>query len=81
MSTIDNINGIYARDTELRSGIATSRNTVVSRTIKPLNVTSNGTYTADLSAGTYGYSPVVVNVQGPSIGFVEEEVIIGEINE
>lgn len=81
MSYFDELNGIKAKDTELRSGIATLRNTVVSRTIKPLTVTSNSTYTADPSTGTYGYSPVVVNVQGPSIGFVEEEVIIGEINE
>lgn len=81
MSTIDNINGIYAKDTELRSGISTLRNSVISQTIKPLNATSNGTYTADPTVGTYGYSPVVVNVQGPSIGFVEEEVIIGEIDE
>lgn len=63
MSEFDNINGIYAKDTELRSGIDTLRTTVVNQTIKPLNVTKKGTYTAVPSAGTYGYSPVVVDVQ------------------
>ena len=67
MSTIDNINGIYARDTELRNGINTLRNTVVSKTIKPLTVTKNGTYTAIPSSGTYGYSPVTVNVPNSDI--------------
>lgn len=63
MSEFDNINGIYAKDVTLREGIATLRNTVTSQTIKPLTVTQNGTYTADPSEGTYGYSPVTVDVQ------------------
>lgn len=63
MSEFDNINGIYAKDVTLREGIAALRNTVTSQTIKPLTVTQNGTYTADPSEGTYGYSPVTVDVQ------------------
>lgn len=63
MSEFDNINGIYAKDTILRDGIATLRNTVTSQTIKPLTVTQNGTYTASPAEGTYGYSPITVDVQ------------------
>ena len=63
MSEFDNINGIYAKDATLREGIATLRNTVVSQTIKPLTVTQNGTYTASPAEGTYGYSPITVDVQ------------------
>ena len=61
MSTIDNINGIYSKDTELRNGISELRGDILSQTIKPLNVTEAGTYTADPTVGTYGYSPVVVD--------------------
>ena len=64
MSTIDNINGIYAKDTELRTGINTLRSNIINQTIKPLTVTQNGaTYTADPSEGTYGYSPITVDMQ------------------
>lgn len=64
MSTIDNIDGIYAKDTELRTGINTLRNNIINQTIKPLTVTQNGaTYTADPTQGTYGYSPITVDVQ------------------
>ena len=63
MSTIDNINGIYAKDTELRNGISELRGDILSQTIKPLNITKNGTYTSDPSAGAYGYSPITVDVQ------------------
>lgn len=63
MSEFDNINGIYAKDTTLRAGITALRDTVVGQTIKPLTVTENGTYTANPAEGTYGYSPVTVDVQ------------------
>lgn len=63
MSEFDNINGIYAKDVTLRDGIATLRNTVTSQTIKSLTVTQNGTYTASPAEGTYGYSPITVDVQ------------------
>ena len=64
MSTIDNIDGIYAKDTELRTGINTLRNNIINQTIKPLTVTQNGaTYAADPTQGTYGYSPITVDVQ------------------
>lgn len=64
MSTIDNIDGIYAKDTELRTGINSLRSNIINQTIKPLTVTQNGaTYTADPTQGTYGYSPVTVDVQ------------------
>lgn len=61
MTDFTNIDGVYAKDTELRSGIDTLRTTVLSNTIKPLTVTKNGTYTAIPSSGTYGYSPIVVD--------------------
>ena len=78
MSYFDELNGIKAKDAELRSGISTLRNTVVSRTIKPLNVTSNGTYTADPSTGTYGYSPVTVNVGTPQLptGYTQLDYVV-----
>lgn len=63
MADFTNIDGVYAKDTELRSGIDTLRTTVLSNTIKPLTVTKNGTYTAIPSSGTYGYSPITVDVQ------------------
>lgn len=63
MADITNINGINIKDAALREGIDTLRSSVVARVIKPLTVTENGTYTADPTAGTYGYSPVVVDVQ------------------
>lgn len=62
MADFTNIDGIYAKDTELRSGIDTLRTAVLSNTIKPLTVTKNGTYTAIPSSGTYGYSPITVDV-------------------
>ena len=62
MSEFDNINGIYAKDATLRAGITALRDTVVGQTIKPLSVTENGTYTANPAEGTYGYSPVTVDV-------------------
>ena len=65
MSEFDNINGIYAKDTTLRAGITALRDTVVGQTIKPLSVTENGTYTANPAEGTYGYSPVTVDVVEP----------------
>lgn len=61
MSTIDNINGIYAKDTELRNGISELRGDILSQTIKPLSITKNGTYTSDPTVGAYGYSPVIVD--------------------
>lgn len=73
MSKIDNINGIYAKDTELRSGINTLRTTVLNSTIKTLNVTEAGTYTANPNTGTYGYSPVIVNI-GPSLPDTYDEL-------
>lgn len=63
MADFTNIDGVYVKDTELRSGIDTLRTTVLSNTIKPLTVTKNDTYTAIPSSGTYGYSPVTVDVQ------------------
>lgn len=63
MADFTNIDGKYAKDTELRSGIDTLRTTVLSNTIKPLTVTKNDTYTAIPSSGTYGYSPITVDVQ------------------
>lgn len=63
MSTADNINGIYAKDTELRNGISELRGDILSQTIKPLNITENGTYTSDPTVGAYGYSPIIVDVQ------------------
>lgn len=63
MADFTNIDGVYAKDTELRSGIDTLRTTVLSNTIKPLTVTKNDTYTAIPSSGTYGYSPIIVDVQ------------------
>lgn len=63
MADFTNIDGVYAKDIELRSGIDTLRTTVLSNTIKPLTVTKNGTYTAIPSSGTYGYSPITVDVQ------------------
>lgn len=63
MADFTNIGGVYAKDTELRGGIDTLRTTVLSNTIKPLTVTNNGTYTAIPSSGTYGYSPITVDVQ------------------
>lgn len=62
MADITNINGINIKDAALREGIDTLRSSVVARVIKPLTVTEDGTYTADPTAGTYGYSPVVVDV-------------------
>ena len=73
MSTIDNINGVYVKDTELRNGISELRGDILSQTIKPLNVTEAGTYTADPTVGTYGYSPVVVNT-GPSLPDTYEQL-------
>lgn len=61
---IDNINGIYAADANLRSGINTLRSGVLNRTIQPLTATESGVYTADPSSGVYGYSPVTVQVSG-----------------
>lgn len=63
MADFTNIDGAYAKDTELRNGIGTLRTTVLSNTIKPLTVTKNDTYTAIPSSGTYGYSPIIVDVQ------------------
>lgn len=63
MADFTNIDGVYAKDTVLREGINTLRNEVISRTIKPLTVTKNDTYTAIPSSGTYGYSPIIVDVQ------------------
>ena len=63
MSKIDNINGIYAKDTELRNGISELRGDILSQTIKPLSITKNGTYTSDPTVGAYGYSPITVDVQ------------------
>jgi hypothetical protein len=63
MSVTDNINGIYAKDTELRNGISELRGDILSQTIKPLSVTKNGTYTSDPTVGAYGYSPITVDVQ------------------
>lgn len=63
MADFTNIDGVYAKDIELRSGIDTLRTTVLSNTIKPLTVTKNDTYTAIPSSGTYGYSPIIVDVQ------------------
>lgn len=63
MNYFDNINGIKAKDIELRQGVASLREEVINRTIKPLLITNNGTYTADPTQGTYGYSPITVDVQ------------------
>ena len=63
MNYFDNINGIKAKDIELRQGVASLREEVINRTIKPLSITNNGTYTADPTQGTYGYSPITVDVQ------------------
>lgn len=79
MADFTNIDGVYAKDTELRSGIDTLRTTVLSNTIKPLTVTKNDTYTAIPSSGTYGYSPIIVNTPaGADIGIVDEAVYYGE---
>lgn len=71
MSTIDNIDGIYAKDTELRTGINSLRSNIINQTIKPLTVTQNGaTYTADPTQGTYGYSPITVNVPSDDTAWI-----------
>ena len=79
MSTIDNINGIYAKDTELRNGISELRGDILSQTIKPLSITEDGIYTADPTVGTYGYSPVTVNVTHPQ--YVDGGSIISLYND
>lgn len=79
MSTIDNINGIYAKDTELRNGISELRGDILSQTIKPLSIIKNGTYTADPTVGTYGYSPIAVDVPiGAYVGTDNPSVSLGE---
>jgi hypothetical protein len=45
--------------------------------IESLNITHNGTYTA--SGGVDGYSPITVNVQGISIGVLDETAYVGAI--
>lgn len=85
MSTIDNINGIYVKDTELRNGISELRGDILSQTIKPLSVTKNGTYTADPTVGAYGYSPVVVNAPSGftisnDIGFKDAVFVLSPID-
>jgi hypothetical protein len=65
LSTFDNIGGIYAKDAELRQSVNDLRSAVTSKTIKPLTVTNDGTYTANPAEGVYGYSPVTVSVNPP----------------
>lgn len=61
MADFTNIDGIYAKDTELRQNINTLRSGIINETIKPLTITKNGIYTAIPSSGTYGYSPITVD--------------------
>lgn len=63
MADFTNINGVYAKDTELRDGINALRNKVINSTIQPLTITKNGTYTSDPLNNVYGYSPITVDVQ------------------
>ena len=62
MADFTNIDGVYAKDAELRQNIDTLRSGIINETIKPLTITKNGTYTAIPSSGTYGYSPITVDV-------------------
>lgn len=74
-----NIDGKYVKDAEARADLADLEAYVGTITPVALSADSNGTYTAP--EGVFGYSPVTVNVQGISIGILDETVIIGEIEE